>query len=324
VNKTAEKIIANARETILKEAEAIEKLSGYIDDSFADIVEAIAQGKGRVVVTGIGKSANIGTKIVSTLNSTGTPAMFMHAADAIHGDLGMICPNDIVLCISKSGNTPEIKVLLPLVTRLGNTLVGMVSDANSYLAQHSDYIIRATVDHEACPNNLAPTNSTTAQLVMGDALAVCLLKYRDFSREDFAKFHPGGSLGKKIYMRVKDLYTRSGAPKVYADTPVKDVIIEISSKRLGATAVVAEGDVLLGIITDGDLRRMLEKFTDFSALTAKDIMSSAPQTISEDERAIKAFNLMEDRCITQLLVAEERGKYLGVVHLHDILKEGIM
>lgn len=323
MNQSKENIVKNAKETIDAEATSIKQLTSYVDDSFADIVTSIIESGGRVVVTGIGKSANIGAKIVATLNSTGTPAMFMHAADAIHGDLGMICPQDVVLCISKSGNTPEIKVLVPLVTRLGNTLVGMVSDVNSYLAEKSDFVIKATVENEACPNNLAPTNSTTAQLVMGDALAVCLLKCREFSRDDFAKFHPGGSLGKKVYMRVKDLYDQSLSPKVSPETPIPSVILEISAKRLGATAVVDADNNVLGIITDGDLRRMLENNKDFSQLTAKDIMGENPKQILENELAINAFGLMEDKSITQLIVADA-GVYKGIVHLHDILKEGIM
>lgn len=323
MNQSTEKIIQNAKDAITEEALSISQLAEYLDDSFAEIVRTIIQCNGRVVVTGIGKSANIGTKIVATLNSTGTPSMFMHAADAIHGDLGMICPNDIVLCISKSGNTPEIKVLVPLVTRLGNKLIGMVSDTNSYLAKHSDFVIKATVDREACPNNLAPTNSTTAQLVMGDALAVCLLKYRNFSVDDFARFHPGGSLGKKVYMRVKDLYGKTEAPRVLPTTSINETIIEISSKRLGATAVIDGEMNLIGIITDGDLRRMLERHKDFSQLTARDIMNSSPKTISEEELAINAFNIMEDKCITQLVVTDGT-KYCGIIHLHDILKEGIM
>lgn len=323
MSQNTQTIIQNAKDAIAEEALSISQLADYIDISFAEIIYTIVSSKGRVVVTGIGKSANIGSKIVATLNSTGTPAMFMHAADAIHGDLGMICPNDIVLCISKSGNTPEIKVLVPLVTRLGNKLIGMVSDASSYLAQHSDYVIKATVDKEACPNNLAPTNSTTAQLVMGDALAICLLKYRKFSVDDFARFHPGGSLGKKMYMRVKDLYEKSESPRVLPDALISDTIMEISSKRLGATAVTDADMNLLGIITDGDLRRMLEKHQDFSKLTARDIMNSTPKTVSEDEMAINAFSIMEDKSITQLVVTEGT-KYCGIVHLHDILKEGIM
>lgn len=323
MSRSTEKILQDAKDAISEEALSIGQLAGYLDESFAEIVRTIILSNGRVVVTGIGKSANIGSKIVATLNSTGTPSMFMHAADAIHGDLGMICPNDIVLCISKSGNTPEIKVLVPLVTRLGNKLIGMVSDANSYLAKHSDFVIKATVDREACPNNLAPTNSTTAQLVMGDALAVCLLKYRNFSVEDFARFHPGGSLGKKVYMRVKDLYGKTDAPRVLPTTSINETIIEISSKRLGATAVTDADMNLVGIITDGDLRRMLERHTDFSKLTARDIMNSTPKTISEEELAINAFNIMEDRCITQLVVTDGT-KYSGIIHLHDILKEGIM
>lgn len=316
-------IIENAKNTILEEAKSIQKLADYIDDSFAEIVELIYNSSGRVVITGIGKSANIAMKIVATLNSTGTSSMFMHAADAIHGDLGMIQPDDVVICISKSGNTPEIKVLVPLLKRGGNTLIGMVSETNSYLGKMADFVIAATVDKEACPNNLAPTNSTTAQLVLGDALAVCLLQRRNFSETDFAKYHPGGSLGKKMYMRVSDLFTHDRTPKVYLHTSVKDAIIEISTKRLGATAVVDEEDNLLGIITDGDLRRMLEKYDNISELDAKDIMTLNPKSIDKGALAVNAFHIMEDNNITQLLVVAGT-KYKGIVHIHDILKEGIV
>ncbi|MGC9375910.1 MAG: KpsF/GutQ family sugar-phosphate isomerase [Bacteroidales bacterium] len=309
--------------TILQEAESIKKLAGYIDKDFEEVVKLIYHSKGRVVVTGIGKSANIANKIVASLNSTGTPSIFMHAADAIHGDLGMIQNEDVIICISKSGNTPEIKVLVPIIKSRGNTLIGMVSSTDSFLAKQADYVLKSTVDKEACPNNLAPTSSTTAQLVIGDALAVCLLEYRGFSSEDFAKVHPGGALGKKLYMRVNDLYKNNEAPKVFINENVKNVIIEISSKRLGATAVLDEKNQLKGIITDGDIRRMLQNYDHFEKLTAKDIMSPNPKTISKDELAINAFNLMEGNNITQLIVVQKE-KYLGMVHLHDILKEGIV
>ncbi|HPD96295.1 MAG: KpsF/GutQ family sugar-phosphate isomerase [Bacteroidales bacterium] len=312
-----------AKQVINSEAAAIEKLAGYIDDDFERVVLEIFNGKGRVIVTGIGKSAIIANKIVATFNSTGTPAIFMHAADAIHGDLGIIQPDDIIICLSKSGNTPEIKVLAPLIKNLGNKLVALVSNTDSYLAQMSDYILKATVDREASPNNLAPTTSTTAQLVIGDALAVCLLKLKGFTTEDFARFHPGGSLGKKLYMRVSDIFIENEVPKVKETDTIRKIILEISSKRLGATAVLDIEGNLIGIITDGDLRRMLERNVDFDKLSAKDIMSPSPKTVSSDELAINAFNIMEQHKITQLLVTDN-GKYKGVIHLHDILREGIV
>lgn len=312
-----------AVETIKSEATAIEKLAEFIDDNFEKTVYEIFNGKGRVIVTGIGKSAIIASKIVATFNSTGTPAIFMHAADAIHGDLGIIQPDDIIICLSKSGNTPEIKVLVPLIKNLGNRVVAIVSNTESYLAQKADYVLKATVEREACPNNLAPTSSTTAQLVIGDALAVCLLKLRGFTPADFARFHPGGSLGKKLYMRVSDIFSQNNAPRVHPNDPIPSVIIEISSKRLGATAVLDDNGKLLGIITDGDLRRMLQNNTTIEGLTAKDIMSRMPKTIDPHELAINAFHLMEQHKITQLLVVED-NKYLGVIHIHDILREGIV
>lgn len=312
-----------AKETILQEAESIKNLANYIDDDFEKTVKLILDSKGRVIITGIGKSANIAQKIVATLNSTGTPSIFMHAADAIHGDLGIIQNDDVIICISKSGNTPEIKVLVPLIKNRGNKLIAMVSNTDSFLGNQADFVLKSTVKKEACPNNLAPTNSTTAQLVLGDALAVCLLEYRGFSSEDFAKYHPGGALGKKLYMRVSDLYKNNEKPKVKPDDSVKNVIIEISSKLLGSTAVVDDSDQLIGIITDGDIRRMLQKYESFENLTAKDIMSENPKTIDKNELAINAFNLMESNSITQLIVAKNK-KYLGIVHLHDILKEGIV
>lgn len=311
-----------ARETIIHEAESVRNLANMIDDDFEKIVKLIYNSSGRVVITGVGKSANIAKKIVATLNSTGTPAIFMHAADAIHGDLGIIQPEDVVICISKSGNTPEIKVLVPLLKYRKNLLIGMVSNTNSFLASNAHYLLRATVEKEACPHNLAPTSSTTAQLVMGDALAVSLLEYRGFSREDYAKHHPGGSLGKKLYLTVEKLCNQNEVPRVQGSDNIRQVIIEISSRRLGATAVM-EGDRLVGIITDGDLRRMLEKYDRVEKLRAKDIMTPNPKTIHQDELAINAFNLMEDHNITQLIV-KDNGRYLGMVHLHDILKEGIV
>ncbi|MDA3883607.1 MAG: KpsF/GutQ family sugar-phosphate isomerase [Bacteroidales bacterium] len=316
-------IISNAKKTILSEAESISLLVDYIDDSFAKIVNLILQSKGRIVVTGIGKSAHIATKIVATLNSTGTPAVFMHATEAIHGDLGMIQTDDIVLCLSRSGNTAEIKVLVPLLKRGGNVLIAMVSEKDSYLAQHSDYIIHSYVEREACPYNLAPTTSTTAQLVLGDALAMALLQQRKFSPEDFAKFHPGGSLGKRMYLHVSDLMDESKKPQVLPNQSISEVIMEISSKRLGATAVISDTQTLLGVITDGDLRRMLEKTSDVSNLRAADIMTKNPKCIGSDELAIEAFNSMEENNITQMVVAEGET-YLGMIHLHDLIKEGIV
>ncbi len=309
--------------TIEEEAQAVKKLANYIDDDFAKTVEIIFNSKGRVIITGIGKSAIIASKIVATLNSTGTPAIFMHAADAIHGDLGIVLEDDIVMCLSKSGNTPEIKVLVPLIKNLGNKLVALVSNTDSFLAKKADYVLKATIENEACPNNLVPTSSTTAQLVIGDALAICLIDHRKFSINDFAKTHPGGSLGRKLYMRVSDLFVHNEVPKVNLNSIVKDVIMEISSKRLGATAVLDNSENLIGIITDGDIRRMLEKNESIEKLTAKDIMSEAAKTVEPHAMASRAFNLMEQNNITQLIVAEN-GKYLGMIHLHDILKEGIV
>lgn len=318
-----DKILQLARQTIKHEAVAINKLADYISEDFALTVEFIYNSKGRVIITGIGKSANIASKIVATLNSTGTPAIFMHAADAIHGDLGIVQQDDIVICISKSGNTPEIKVLVPLIKSRGNKLVAMVSNTKSFLATNADLTLACTIEKEACPNNLAPTSSTTAQLVIGDALAIALIEYRGFSEEDFARFHPGGALGKKLYMRVSDIYMNNAKPHVSATSHLDRVILEITEKRLGATAVVDENDNLLGIITDGDLRRMLQKGCNFESITANDIMTLNPKTIDANAMAVKAFSLMENNSITQLAVVEN-GKYVGMIHLHDILKEGIV
>ncbi len=306
-----------------KEARAVEKLKPYVDDRFIEVLHLIYGSKGRLVITGIGKSAIIGSKIVATLNSTGTPSIFMHAADAIHGDLGIVQPDDVVMCISKSGNTPEIKVLVPLIKRMGNKLVAMVSNTDSYLAQHSDYIIRATVDAEACPNNLAPTSSTTTQLVMGDAIAVCLLKMRGFSPEDFAKYHPGGSLGKRLYLRVDDVFDKEVRPYVSPDESIQNTIINISQNRLGATVVLDGDDMLMGIITDGDVRRMVEKGQPLDTLRAKDIMSRNPKVIERRELAVNAFSIMEKNKITSVVVLDE-GKYVGLIHIHDVLREGIV
>lgn len=309
--------------TIANEAESIVNLKNYINDDFAKTVELILNSQGRTIITGIGKSANIGLKIVSTLNSTGTPAVFMHAADAIHGDLGIIQPNDVVICISKSGNTPEIKVLVPILKTMGNKLIALVGNTNSYLALQSDFILNSSVAKEACPNNLAPTSSTTAQLVMGDSLAVALLECRGFTTQDFAKYHPGGSLGKQLYLKVADLAINNEAPKVKPNENIKNTIMEITSKRLGAVAVV-ENDIIQGIVTDGDLRRMLQRENSIDLLLAKDIMSLNPKTISKEELAVNALLLMRQNNITQLLVVDEDNKYFGVIHLHDLLKEGII
>lgn len=315
-------ILQTAKDTILIEAEAIKKLSDQVDEDFEKAVTTIYESEGRVIVTGIGKSANIATKIVATMNSTGTPAIFMHAADAIHGDLGNIQKDDVVICISKSGNTPEIKVLLPLIKNYGNKIIAITGNKSSFLGEHADHTLNSYVEKEACPNNLAPTTSTTAQLVMGDALAICLLNLKDFSSMDFAKYHPGGTLGRKLYLRVNELAENNAAPKVLKDTPVKDVIIEISKKRLGTTAVV-EDDAIVGIITDGDIRRMLENSIDIGNLKAKDIMSKDPISVSADTMAVNALDIMQKNNITQILVTDD-GKYSGVVHFHDLLKEGII
>ena len=317
-------MITVAINTINEEAEAIKKLASLVDQDFEKTVDAIFISKGRVIVTGIGKSAIIGQKIVATFNSTGTPSIFMHAADAIHGDLGVIQKDDTVLCISKSGNTPEIKVLVPLILNRGNKLIAIVSNTESFLAQNAHYILKATVEREACPNNLAPTTSTTAQLVIGDALAVCLLNKKGFTKDDFAKVHPGGSLGKKLYMRVNNLFNKSDVPQVYEETSLSDTIYEISSKRLGATAVVDKQDKLIGFVTDGDIRRMLQRGIKLEGITAGKIMSSRPKSVMPDDMAIKAFQMMEQYKITQLPVVDSEEKYIGMIHLHDILKEGIV
>ena len=316
-------IIPVALRTIELEAEAVAGLKAFINPDFVMAVEKIAVSKGRLIVSGIGKSAVIAQKIVATLNSTGTPSIFMHAADAIHGDLGMIQSNDIVLLISKSGDSPEIKVLAPLVKNFGNTLIGMVGNTLSFLAQNCDIILNTTVEQEACPHNLAPTTSTTAQMVMGDALAVCLMELKGFNSEDFAKFHPGGTLGKKLYLRVEDLSAQNEKPKVLPTASVKEVIVEMTQKRLGATVVTDEAENILGIITDGDLRRMLEKTISFDKLCAKDIMSSHPKIIDAGELAVTALELMKKSNINQL-IAESKGKYSGIIHLHDLVKEGII
>lgn len=312
-----------ALKTIALEANSVSGLASYINDNFEKAVTAIASGKGRVVVSGIGKSAVIAQKIVATFNSTGTPSIFMHAADAIHGDLGMVQQNDVVVIISKSGESPEIKVLVPLIKNFGNVLIAMVGNIESYLARNASIVLNTTVTQEACPNNLAPTSSTTAQLVMGDALAICLMELNGFQSEDFAKFHPGGSLGKKLYLRVLDLYADNEKPKVLAEQSLKEVIVEMTAKRLGITAVVDAANNLLGIITDGDLRRMLEKSIAIDTIKAGDIMTVNPKTIGPDELAVGALDMLRKNEITQLAVTEA-GKYLGIIHLHDLVKEGLI
>lgn len=315
-------ILASAKKTILSESESIAKLVEFLDDDFAKAAEIIYNSKGRLVVTGIGKSALIATKIVATLNSTGTPSMFLHAAEAIHGDLGMVQPGDVVICISKSGNSPEIKVLVPLLKRFGNVLIGMTANKNSFLGKESDFVLNAYVESEACPNNLAPTNSTTAQLVLGDAIAVCLMEMRNFKSEDFAKYHPGGALGKKLLLRVGDMLDGTHKPEVTPQSSIKTAIVEISEKRLGVTAVIEDNKVV-GIITDGDIRRMLNDRDNIAGVTAADIMTRNPKTIRSTDMAADALNTMENHAITQLVVADN-GEYKGILHLHDILKEGIV
>lgn len=319
---TTETILFNAKKTILSESKSIAQLMDYLTLDFAQSVEKIFNCKGRVIVTGIGKSAIIAQKIVATLNSTGTPSMFLHASEAVHGDLGMILKEDIIICISKSGNSPEIKVLVPLLKRFGNILIGMTADLNSFLGKESHHILHAHVDAESCPNNLAPTNSTTAQLVLGDAVAVCLMEIRNFKSEDFAIYHPGGALGKKLLLRVKDMLDTTHTPQVSPDASIKKVIMEISEKRLGVTAVV-ENNAVIGIITDGDIRRMLNDRDTFADLTAKDIMTKNPKNISSSILVSEALNILENNAITQLVVIDDL-KYKGIIHLHDILKEGIV
>ncbi len=323
MNKPINKIIQRALITLDIEAEAVRNLKKFINNDFVTCVELLLKSKGRVVITGIGKSAIIAQKIVATMNSTGTPAIFMHAADAIHGDLGTIQRDDQVICISKSGNTPEIKVLVPLLKRGENKLIALVGNTDSYLARQADFVLDTTVEKEACPNNLAPTSSTTAQLAMGDALAVCLLDCRDFSSTDFAKYHPGGALGKKLYLKVGDIAVQNQQPQVHPEDSIKKVILEISSKRLGAAAVVNDKGELTGVITDGDLRRMLEKTDSITALKAADIMNKTPKKIEASELAVNAMELLEKYNITQLIVTE-KDRYKGFVHLHDLIKEGII
>ena len=319
---TKENILASAKNTILSESQSIAKLADFLDGNFIEATQKIYNSKGRLVVTGIGKSAIIAQKMVASFNSTGTPSLFLHASEAIHGDLGMIQSEDVIICISKSGNSPEIKVLVPLLKRFGNTLIAITGNIASFLAKGSDIVLNTTVDSEACPNNLAPTNSTTAQLVMGDALIVCLMEMRDFKPEDFAVYHPGGALGKKLLLRVKDMLEHSLKPMVPPNASIKEVIFEISEKRLGVTAVV-DNNVVIGIITDGDIRRMLNERDTFADLTAVDIMTKNAKMTSSDAMVVDALNIMENFSITQLVVVDG-GDYKGVLHLHDILKEGIV
>ncbi|MGB0186151.1 MAG: KpsF/GutQ family sugar-phosphate isomerase [Flavobacteriaceae bacterium] len=320
ISKSA--ILEAAKHSINEQSDAIKNIVNLLDESFAEAVELILKTNGRVIITGIGKSAIIANKIVATLNSTGTPAVFMHAADAIHGDLGLVQKKDIVICISKSGNTPEIKVLIPLLKRAGNPLIAITGNENSFLADQANFMFNSYVEKEVCPNNLAPTTSTTAQLVIGDALAVCLLEMRDFSSDDFAKYHPGGTLGKKLFLTVKDISVQNEKPNVKLNSSIKDVIVEISEKRLGVSAVT-EQNKIQGIITDGDLRRMLADTDDFSNLCAADIMTKNPKSIDINAMAVDAMQLMEQHEISQLLVTQD-GLYAGVIHLHDLMKEGIL
>ncbi|MFK5974383.1 MAG: KpsF/GutQ family sugar-phosphate isomerase [Flavobacteriaceae bacterium] len=315
-------ILALAKKTIETEGSAIQNLAAFLDEGFSNAVNCIIKSKGRVIISGIGKSAIIASKIVSTLNSTGTPAIFMHAADAIHGDLGTIQENDVVICISKSGSTPEIKMLIPLIKRGKNKLVGMTGNTDSFLAHQADFVLNTYVEKEACPNNLAPTTSTTAQLVIGDALAICLLELKGFSSGDFAKYHPGGALGKRLYLRAKDIADSNQSPQVSPDTDIRKVIIEISQKMLGVTAVI-DANEIVGIITDGDIRRMLYKYENINGLKAKDIMTPNPKTIQTDALAVKSLEIMQKNGISQLL-AVDGTLYKGVVHFHNLIKEGIL
>ena len=320
--KSSAEIKKIAKETISLEVDAISKLQNRIEDDFVNVINLILNAKGRLIVVGIGKSANIANKMVATFNSTGQPAIFVHAAEAIHGDLGNIQSGDVVICISKSGNTPEITALLPLIKKMGNSIIALAGNMNSFLAKESDFVLDVSIEKEACPNNLAPTSSTTAQLVMGDAIAVSLLACKDFTDKDFARFHPGGTLGKRLYLKISDILSEENNPTVKVEASINEVIIEISNKRLGATAVI-DNDELKGIITDGDLRRMLENGASFTDLKANDIMNEYPKTISNDTLVYDALQLMEASNISQLIVMDS-SKYVGIVHLHDILKEGVV
>jgi arabinose-5-phosphate isomerase len=320
--KNATHIKKLALSTLQLEADSISHLKKFINDEFIETVRYLASIKGRIIVTGIGKSAIIAQKIVATLNSTGSPSIFMHAADAIHGDLGIIQKDDAIICISKSGDTPEIKVLIPLLKNWGNKLIAIVGNTDSYLGKNCDLVLNTFVQKEACPNNLAPTSSSAAQMAMGDALAVCLLDQKGFTSKDFAKYHPGGALGKKLYLKVGDIYPSNAAPKVDLNEDMRKVIVEISSNRLGAAAVLNKGK-LAGIITDGDIRRMLLNNKEFSGMTAKSIMNKKPKTTTKDQMAVDALRVMREHNISQLIVVE-KGKYVGMIHLHDLIREGVI
>ncbi len=317
-------ILDSVHRTIKSEAEAVYSLLDLVDDNFIGVVECLYLSKGRVVFTGIGKSAIIAQKIVATFNSTGTSALFMHAADAVHGDLGMISSDDVVVCLSQSGETPEIKVLIPWVKRNGNPLVGMTGNPNSYLGTHADYFIPTTVGKEAGPNNLAPTSSTTVQMVVGDAIAVALMEMRGFSGKDFSDFHPGGNLGKRLYLRVGELYQTNKKPSVKKDEGLREIIISMTSGMLGITVVVDDKGLPIGVITDGDLRRMLLDGLSSSGTLAKDIMSPNPKTASKDFLAALALEKMREFSITQMIIVDDEGRYEGIVHLHDLIREGIV
>lgn len=319
-----EQILAAGRRTIELEAASIAGLHAFLNEDFVKAVQTVFNCKGRLVVSGIGKSAIVAQKIVATLNSTGSPSLFLHAADAIHGDLGMVQEDDIVMIISKSGESPEIKVLVPLIRNFGNPIIGMVGQTESFLAKQADFILNTTVPKEACPNNLAPTSSTTAQMVMGDTMAVCLMELRGFNGADFAKFHPGGNLGKRLYLRVKDLYIQNERPSIPVDANLKEIIVAISGSRLGVTAITDSENRVLGVITDGDLRRMLEKDTDLRTIRANEIMTRNPKMIGPDAMAIEALDLLRKHDITQLIVADANQQYLGVLHIHDLIKEGLL
>ncbi len=318
-----EQVLQQAAASIQLQSVSIAALEAFVNDHFAEAINIIYQSKGRLVISGIGKSAIVAQKIVATMNSTGTAALYMHAADAIHGDLGMIQEDDVVMIISKSGESPEIKLLVPLVKNFGNTVIALCGNSLSYLATNADIFLNCTVEKEACPNNLAPTTSTTAQMVMGDAVAICLLSMKGFTEKDFARYHPGGSLGKKLYLRVKDLIKLNEKPQVLPESTIREIIVEISGKRLGATVVLNENEEIKGIITDGDIRRMLQLHTDVDPLRAKDIYSPNPKSIEENELAVQALEMMREHDITQLVVTDD-GKYVGVLHLHDLIREGII
>lgn len=319
-----ETILKTALRTIRLETKSIAGLEKYINADFENAVTTIFKSKGRLIISGVGKSAIVAQKIVATLNSTGTPGYFMHAADAIHGDLGMIQKDDVVMLLSKSGESAEVKVLIPLIRNFGNVLIGMGGNVNSFLAKNCHYFLNTTVAEEACPNNLAPTSSTTAQMVMGDALAVCLMEMAGFNGHDFARFHPGGNLGKRLYLRVKDLYANNIKPLVYSFSPLKEIIVEITKNRLGATAVAGNDGIITGIITDGDLRRMLENSETILNITAADILTPNPKTVLADELAVNALELLRNNDISQLIVIGQQNDYLGILHLHDLVKEGII